>query len=209
MCAALPSVASFAMGIARLIPLILVLCVRTASAQVLAFEMSVFGITFGTMTVARTQENDSTELYTLTAKGKTDFLWMQREEESRYQVRYRNGIMQSSDYIYLNRGKKEKWAKVQRAGDQYRIETHTGVRLMHGPIRYSLLRLYFDPERNVDQVFCEEDCSYSSLQRKSGTGEMLVTCKNGNSSTYHISKGRVQGLDIHLPVATVRIKQVR
>lgn len=197
------------MVITRLLVPVLLLCAHWAGAQVLVYEMSVFGITFGSMTVARTQENDSTELYTLTAKGKTDFLWMKREEESRYQVRYRNGILHSSDYIYLNRGNKEKWAKVQRAGDQYRIESHAGVRLMQGPISYSLLKLYFEPGRKADKVFCEEDCSYSTLERGKETGELLVTCKNGNRSTYHVSKGKVLGLDIHLPVATVKITQVR
>lgn len=197
------------MAIARLLLPALLLWANATSGQVLVYEMSVFGIRFGSMTVARTQENDSTELYTLTAKGKTDFLWMKREEESRYQVRYRNGILHSSDYIYLNRGNKEKWAKVHRAGDQYRIESHAGVRLMHGPISYSLLKLYFEPGRKADKVFCEEDCSYSTLERGKETGELLVTCKNGNRSTYHVSKGKVLGLDIHLPVATVKITQVR
>ena len=49
-------------------------------AEEIVFEMSVLGIRFGTMTVTRTIENDSTELYTLHAKGKTDFLFMQRDE---------------------------------------------------------------------------------------------------------------------------------
>lgn len=56
-------------------------------AEEMVFKMSVFGIRCGTMTVTRTIENDSTELYTLHAKGKTDFLFMQREEESKYRVR--------------------------------------------------------------------------------------------------------------------------
>lgn len=174
----------------------------------IVFEMSVFGIRFGTMTVTRNIEHDGTEVFTLIAKGKTDFLWMKREEESKYVVKYKHGVLHTSDYVYLNKGQLEKWSKVSRANGHYTIETHNGSRQLNESIEYSLLKLYFDPDRKVNRVFCEEECSFSTLNRDAKSGAMLVTCHNGSKSTYHLIKGRVVGLDIHLPIATVQMKRV-
>ena len=76
----------------------LLLCSSVVSAEEIVFEMSVFGFTFGSMVVTKTRENDSTELYTLNAKGKTNFLWMKREDETIMEVRYRHGKLLSSSY---------------------------------------------------------------------------------------------------------------
>lgn len=177
-------------------------------ADRIEFEMSVFGIRFGTMVVTRTIENDSTVLYTLHAKGKTDFLFMKREEESKYQVRYRNGVLHSSDYTYLNRGKAEKWSRVSFENGHYRIETKDGSRIHREPIDYSLLKLYFEPDGKRQRVFCEEDCSFSSMSRDPASNAIRITCKDGSSSTYHLKGGAIHGLDIHLPVATVKLVRV-
>jgi hypothetical protein len=168
----------------------------------------VFGIKFGTMVVTRTMENDSTELYTVHAKGKTDFLWMKREEESRYRVRYRNGILFSSEYRYIIKGETEKWANVRQVDGQYRIETNGSVRMMKEMTDYSLIKFYFDPDLPRTRIFCEEDCSFSSMQRDVASNTVKITCKDGSRSTYHLKDGRIERIEIHLAVATVKLTRV-
>lgn len=101
--------------------LIVLLCFSSlfAQAETIVFDMSVFGFKFGQMVLTKSVENDSTEVYTLNAKGKTDFLWMKREEESIFKVEYRNGKLFSSDFEYLNKGEREKWSTVRFDGFKY------------------------------------------------------------------------------------------
>jgi hypothetical protein len=192
------------------VPLLLTLCCLAlpAAAQQMEYEMSVFGIKFGTMVVTRTIEHDGSELYTVNAKGKTDFLWMRREEESRHRVRYRNGVLHSSEYEYLNRGQREKWADIHLVDGHYHIETHRGNKILKGATDYSLARFYFEPDWNRTKVFCEEDCAYSTMQYDRPGGIITVTCKEGNRSTYRLKDGKVHEMDIHLAVATVKLKRI-
>jgi len=177
-------------------------------AEEIVFEMSVFGIRFGTMVVTRSIENDSTELFTLHAKGKTDFLWMQREEESKYTVRYRNGVLFSSDYTYLNRGSQEKWSRIRLENGQYRIESNEGVKLMKGAADYSLLKLYFEPMWQRTKVFCEEDCSFAAMKHNRDDNTISIVCNDGSRSTYHLKNGIINMLEIHLAVATVKLTRI-
>lgn len=177
------------------------------NAEEIVFEMSVFGIKFGTMVITRTQQNDSTEIYTLHAKGKTDFLWMQREEESKYQVQYRGGKLFSSEFVYLNKGSKEKWTIVEKEGSGYRVHSNEGSKFIGQMTDYSLLKLYFEPTWERQQVFCEEDCSFATLERKDE--QLKVICQDGSRSTYHIKDGEIHKLEIHLAVATVTLNRIK
>lgn len=180
-----------------------------AKAEKMVFEMSVWGIKFGEMVVTRTIENDSTEIYNVHAKGKTDFLWMQREEESKHEVRYVNGKLVSSDYVYLNKGEIEKWAKVNREGNKYRITSHEGTEMLEEPVDFSMVKLYFNPTFDKHRVFCEEDCSFSHVTPDAEAQTIKIRCEDGNRSTYHIEEGKITELEIHLAVATVKLKRIK
>ena len=173
------------------------------------FEMSVWGYKFGTMVVSRTVENDSTEVYTVEAKGETDFMWMKRKEESSHRITYVNGRLESSEYVYLNKGEKEKWAYVNYDQGQYTIRSNDGSRtLSEQLIDYSLVKLYFEPSFEKQTVFCEEDCSFSTVTPIPDENIIKIACKDGNRSTYHINDGKVDELEIHLSVATVKLKRI-
>jgi hypothetical protein len=175
-------------------------------AETIVFDMSVFGFKFGEMVLTKSVKNDSTEVYTVNAKGKTDFLWMKREEESIFKVEYRNGKLFSSDYEYLNKGKREKWSSVRFDGSKYMIQSHQGDREFTAPLDYSLIKFYFDPTLDREQIFCEEDCSYAQIERKENT--LKVKCQDGSRSTYHVKDGKVESMEIHLDLATVKLTRV-
>lgn len=182
--------------------------VNLALAEEIVFEMSVWGYKFGTMVVTKTQQNDSTEVYTLHAKGKTDFLWMQREEESLFEVRYINGTLRNSDYIYKNKGEKEKWSTMELRDGKYYVNSNDGSKILSVAADYSLIKLYFEPGWNRDQVLCEEDCSYADLVRDEKEKTIKVMCKDGSKSTYHLENGKITAMDIHLAVATVKLTRI-
>ena len=190
----------------------LLLFINGASAlgEEIVFEMSVWGVKFGEMVVSRTIENDSTEIFKVEAKGETDFLWMKRKEESFHTIKYVNGILASSKYIYLNKGEMEKWANVTYDDGRYLIESHNGSTTLYEPIiNYSLVKFYFEPSFKKAAVFCEEDCSYSELIPMPEKNLIKVHCAEGNKSTYYIEDGKIQEMEIHLAVATVKLTRVR
>ena len=177
-----------------------------AFAERIVFDMSVFGFKFGEMVLTRTVVNDSIERYTLNAKGKTDFFFMKREEESIFKVEYRNGKLFSSDYEYLNKGEREKWSTVRFDGSKYVVQSHEGRKEFKDALDYSLIKLYFDPTLQRNKVFCEEDCTYAKMSRTSD--KLNIQCQDGSRSTYHVNNGRVEAMEIHLAVATVKLTRV-
>jgi hypothetical protein len=170
--------------------------------------MSVFGFKFGEMVLTRTVVNDSIERYTLNAKGKTDFLWMKREEESIFNVEYRNGKLFSSDYEYLNKGEVEKWSTIRLVGNEYVVKSNEGDKTFNDPLDYSLIKLYFEPNAERSTVFCEEDCTYAEMIPDKKNNKLLIECQDGSRSTYHVKDGRVEAMEIHLAVATVKLTRV-
>lgn len=188
---------------------IILINIASVLGEEIVFEMSVWGYKFGTMVVSKTMENDSTEIYTVEAKGETDFMWMKRKEESSHRITYVNGRLQSSEYVYLNKGKKEKWASVNYDQGQYNIESNEGSKTLGQKlIDYSLVKLYFEPSFAKETVFCEEDCSFSTVKSIPEQNVIKISCNDGNRSTYYIKNGKVDELEIHLAVATVKLKRV-
>lgn len=187
---------------------LLVLGSLTGQAERIVFDMSVFGFKFGEMVLTRTVVNDSIEKFTLNAKGKTDFLWMKREEESIFNVEYRNGTLFSSDYEYLNKGKVEKWSTIRFDGSEYIVKSNEGDRTFKEPLDYSLIKLYFEPTIKRTTVFCEEDCTYAEMIPDQKNNKVLIECQDGSRSTYHVKDGRVVAMEIHLAVATVKLTRV-
>jgi hypothetical protein len=104
-----------------------------AYAQQYTFSMSAFGINFGKMVVTKTQENDSTELYTLNAKGYLKVLWMERNDQTLYEVRYRHGKLLSSSYKQTESGELKKWTKVAYDGTKYVVDSYKGKRTFTEP----------------------------------------------------------------------------
>ncbi|MCF8277398.1 MAG: hypothetical protein K9J17_11755 [Flavobacteriales bacterium] len=192
----------------QLLALLFVLFSYSANAERIVFDMSVFGFKFGEMVLTHTVVNDSIERYTLNAKGKTDFLWMKREEESIFKVEYRNGKLFSSDYEYLNKGEREKWSTIQYDGSKYVVRSNEGVKNFNDAPDYSLIKLYFDPNWKRERVFCEEDCTYAQMTRDAEKKTLNIKCQDGSKSTYHLNNGRVEAMEIHLPVATVKLTRV-
>lgn len=175
------------------------------SAQQVVYDMSVLGFSFGEMVVTRTIENDSTELYTLNAKGKTNFLWMKREDETIYQVRFRNGKLLSSTHKQMESGVTSQWTKMLFDGKTLHVDSYKGKKSFTGSPDFSVLQMYFKPLQNRAKVFHEAESEYVNLvYRKDGTVEMKIA--NGSKTIYRFANGKIAEMEVHLPIATVHMK---
>lgn len=179
---------------------------QVASAEEFVYDMSVFGFKFGRMVVSRIALNDSTEQYSLVAHGKTNFLWMKREDETRQVVVYQNGKLLSSDYLQMESGVKKHWTKVQWNGKDYDVDSDRGKRKFSESPLYSVLSLYFSPHAQRSKIFYEAESTYITPKYTSKNTVELVGREN-SKTIYHFAEGEVQKIEVHLSIATVMMER--
>lgn len=186
---------------------LLFICGPVFSQQV-AFDMSAFGITFGKMTVTKTHENDSTELYTLHAKGYLKILWMERNDETRYEVRYRHGHLLSSSYRQMESGTTKKWTIVNYDGRQYNVDSYRGKRNFTEKPAYSILLLYFSNPQNINRIFYEAESDFTDVKHPDANTTEIKS-SDGNRSVYHFLNGVLKEMEFHISIATVYMKKIK
>lgn len=198
----------FAQRMSRLFIVTLCVLCNAVYAQQHVFNMSAFGINFGKMTVTKVKENDSTDLYTLDANGYLKVLWMERRDQTLYEVRYRNGKLLSSSYTQIETGKIKKWTKVHFDGEKYVVDSYRGKRSFREAPVYSVLTLYFDDPKNVERIFYEAESEFTSLKKLNDNAYEL-TGSDGNRSVYKFANGTIQEAEFHISIATVYMKRIK
>ena len=186
---------------------VLVFCSYTVSAEEIVFDMSVFGYTFGRMVVTKVKENDSTILYSLKARGKTSFLWMKREDETRYEVRYQNGKLLSSNYIQIESGVTKRWTKINFDGRKYLVESSNGTKIFTTTPDYCVLAMYFKHPDKRTRVFYEAESNFIDIKYKEAN-TLETKAEDGSRTVYFFRNGQLRELEVHLPIATVHMLRV-
>lgn len=186
---------------------VLTLLYVSVTAQQFEFNMSAFGINFGKMTVTKVKENDSTDLYTLHAKGYLKVLWMERNDQTLYEVRYRHGKLISSSYTQIESGKTNKWTKVHFDGEKYVVDSYRGKRSFKETPVFSVLTLYFNNPENIDRIFYEAESEFTTLKKVNANAYELIG-SDGNRSIYKFADGVIQEMEFHISIATVYMRRI-
>lgn len=176
------------------------------SAQTITYDMTVLGSKFGKMVVSR-RVQDSTELFTLDAKGKATILWMDFENETIQEVRYKGGKLISSSYKEIENGKTKKWNKVAYDGRQYQVESHAGKRSFNEVPSYSVMSLYFYDPQQRSRIFHEAEAGYTGLKRIDAN-TLEIRNADGSRSVYHYDGGKLNKMEFHLTIATVYMNRI-
>lgn len=176
-------------------------------AQKITFEMTAFGINFGQMTVTRTIENDSTELFTLKAKGYLKVLWMERDDETHNSVRFQNGRLLSSNFKQMESKELTKWNTVSFDGKRYIVDSNQGKYFLTETPEFSVLKLYFMHPKSITRVFSEAEGGFVNLKH---VNENTVEMKNakGDRSVYFYKNGAIEKLEFHTSIAKVNMKRI-
>ena len=169
--------------------------------------MTAFGIKVGTMTISKIKENDSVDVYTINSSAKISVLWMDRSDESNYEVRYCKGKLVSSTFKQVENGKLKRWTNVRSDGSQLLIDSYKGKRIIKGLPTFSVVCLYFNSPQNLSQLFYETEADFAPLKQTSAN-TFETTTSDGNRSVYHYVNGRIQEMEFHVTVATVHAKRI-
>jgi hypothetical protein len=176
------------------------------TAQTMVFDMNVVGSNFGQMIVTKKVESDSTELYTLNAKGKATILWMHFENETRQEVRYKRGILISSTYVEIENGKTKKWNNINYDGKLYQVNSQSGKRSFAEVPTFSILAMYFQESARRTRIFHEAEADYTTLKHIDDS-TLEIKSSDGSRGVYHFEKGKLKAMEFHLTIATVYMKR--
>ncbi len=160
------------------------------------------------MTVNKIRENDSTDLYTLHAKGYLKILWMERNDETKYEVRYRNGKLISSTYRQIESGKTKKWTIVVYDGKKYQVDSYRGKRSFAEAPTYSILSLYYSNPKNINRIFYEAESDFANVKHPDGN-TIEIKSSDGNRSIYRFVNGAINDMEFHISIATVYMKKIQ
>lgn len=187
--------------------IVLIFLTHFAFAQQHTFQMSAFGIDFGKLTVTRTQENDSTELYSLHAKGFLKVILWERRDETKNTARYQNGKLVSSDYTQMETDRITQWNKVKYDGNKYAVESRSGKKVFVKRPTFSVLKLYFENPKSLTEIFSEAEADYIPL-RHIDKNTIEIKNKNGGKGIYYYENGTVHKMEFYTALAKVNAKKL-
>lgn len=169
--------------------------------------MSALGIDFGLMTVTKTIESDSSETYTLKAKGYLKVLWMERDDETRNTVRYKNGKLLSSSYTQMESKVTTNWNTVSFDGKNYVVNSNQGKYFLPETPSFSVLKLYFTYPKSLTRIFSEAEGGFINIKHVNDNSVEIKDTK-GNRSVYLYKNGAIDKLEFHTSIAKVNMKRI-
>jgi len=169
--------------------------------------MSALGIDFGLMTVTKTIEKDSSETYTLRAKGYLKVLWMERDDETRNTVRYQKGKLLSSSYTQMESKVTTNWNTVTFDGKNYVVDSNKGKYFLSETPSFSVLKLYFTYPKSLTRIFSEAEGGFINIKHVNDNSVEIKDAK-GNRSVYLYKNGEIDKLEFHTSIAKVNMKRI-
>lgn len=169
--------------------------------------MNAFGINFGTLTVTKQIDKDSTQIFKLHAKGYLKVLWMERSDETFSEIKYKNGILISSSYRYLEKSKLKKWTTVTKSDTIYRVETHNNKFVLKNVPSISNLHLYFTKPNKGGAIFNDSGGCIVTLN-KINENEFELKTPDNIRTVYNYTKDKLIEFVSHLSIATVYMRLI-
>jgi hypothetical protein len=187
---------------------VLLLSATIAYSQKMVFSMRAFGTDLGNMTVTRTMTADSTEIITMNSVGKLKLLWIDREDETLHEVRYKKGKFVSSNYRHYEKGVLKKWCYINWDGKAYQVNSHKGKSTVTEVPTYSIASLYYYNPKNVNRLFYEAEGTFNTVSHPDANTVDFKTSE-GNRNIYKYVNGSLQEMEFRLSIATVTMKRIQ
>jgi hypothetical protein len=178
--------------------------VSDVNAQLVKYDIMLFNERIGTMVITRKIQGDTAELYTLESRAKANFLWIKRENYSRYDVEYRHGKLYSSEAKEIENGKLKRWNKVRLEGNEYEIEGNKGKKMLSGAIVFSVVKMFFENGTKQQKLFYESEAEIASLKQTS-PGTMEYNGSDGSRNVYIFKDGKLVAAETHVSIASVKL----
>ncbi len=180
------------------------LAASDVKAQLVKYDIVLFNERIGTMVITRKLQGDTAEFYILESRAKANFLWIKRENYSRYDVEYRHGKLFSSEAKETENGKLKRWNKVRLEGNDYEIESSKGKKMLSGAIVFSVVKMFFENGTKQQKLFYESEAEIASLKQTS-PGTMEYNGSDGSRNVYIFKDGKLVAAETHVSIASVKL----
>jgi len=169
--------------------------------------MTAFGVKLGNMTVNRTFEKDSTEVINMHSKGRIKLLWIDREDETIHEVRYRKGKLISSNYKQITNGEVKRWTTIKFDGKVYQVDSDKGKSTFTEAPTYSIASLYYYFPKNLSRIFYEVESNYTPV-KFTDPNTLDFKTADGNRNIYKYVNGKLNEMEFHVSITTVYMKRI-
>ncbi|MCW5909148.1 MAG: hypothetical protein KIS94_14885 [Chitinophagales bacterium] len=184
--------------------LFVLLAASPGSAQLVKYDILLFNERIGTVVITKKTVGDTAEIYMLESRTKANFLWIKRENYTRYDVVYRHGQLYSSEAKEIENGKLKRWNKVLHNGQAYEVEGNKGKTLLNGAIVFSVVKMFFENGTKQQKLFYESEAEVTSLKQIS-PGTMEYKGSDGSRNVYVFQDGRLVAAETHVSIASVKL----
>jgi hypothetical protein len=173
-------------------------------AQLIKYDILLFNERIGTMVITKKVLGDTAEVYTLESRAKANFLWIKRENYSRYDVEYRYGKLYSSEAKEIENGKLKRWNKVLLTGNEYLVESSNGKKMLSGAIVFSVVKMFFENGTKHQKLFYESEAEIANLKQTS-PGTVEYNGSDGSRNVYIFRDGKLVSAETHVSIASVKL----
>ena len=170
--------------------------------ETLSYDIIVFNTTVGKMVITHDKQPDGTDLYNLVTSSKAKFLWLNKTNDSQYQLIYKAGKLISSTFKEIENGELKRWCNIKWDGVKYLVDGYKGKRTFTDNISVSTITAYFDGSKKINRIFYESEGDVANIEYPE-PGTMEFKTSDGHKSVYHYVNNKVNNTEFKLSFATV------
>lgn len=176
--------------------------------ETVKYDVILWGDKIGQMVVTHDVKPDGTEVYTLETHSKAKILWINKANDTRYDVVYKDGKLFSSKHTEIENGVKKRWTNITLDNGVYKVDSYKGKRTFTEVPTYSIVSIYFKDVKNVKRIFYEAEADFDDVEHpEANTWEFKSS--DGNRNVYHYENGKLTTTEFHVSIATVKMVLVK
>jgi hypothetical protein len=188
--------------------LLLVCHTLSSASETITFDIFLFGNKIGRTNITREVKPDGSEFYSLDTKSKAKILWITRENHTQYEVIYKSGQLISSKVTEVENGKTKRWTNVNWDGTKYLVDSYKGRFIFTEIPSFSIATIFFKDISGVKRVFYETEADFSNLTKTAEPDTYELKSSDGYRYIYQFSNGKIQAMEMHVLIATIKMIRV-
>lgn len=173
------------------------------NADTRQFDIVLWGNTIGQMQISRTVE-DSIQRYEMKTNARAKVLWIDRNNQTTYQVEYRKGFLYSSSVKEYENNKLVRWTDVLWDGARYQVNSYKGKRTFIERPTFSIVKLFYEDPGALDKIYYEAEAEFTALSRPKPEVREFKT-SDGNRNSYYYHNARLTEVVFSVSVATAKM----
>jgi hypothetical protein len=172
------------------------------SVETLSYDIILFNTKVGKMVITHETQADGTDLYNLVTTSKAKILWIDKTNDSKYQLIYKAGKLLSSTFKEIENGEVKRWCNIKWDGVKYLVDSYKGKRSFTDNPGISTITAYFQEPKKLGRIFYESEGDFAPAEYPT-PGTLEFKTSDGHKSVYHYINNRVNDMEFHIAIATV------